>query len=1455
MECRLINNPINGERVKSKLWNDLFMRTMSAEKADIAYQNTLSDSFVNKFGNWVQGTYILPVNEIGEPLLTKNVYKETTNINNLENKLKDFISRSGFNISYDRAVSKLGSPIGVLDFFNKTITLKGDSDIETLTEESIHLYVEILRENNSALYNGLRNDLYDKYYHVLQTVRQDYKEYYGTNDYLMMDEAIGKILTARLLNKYSFGQKEDARIDSWFKKVLSFFKGLLNTSKEQFDDFFDLAIDSFINDNNVYSLDTKDKKMYQLNNEATKKQKEIVDKILSENLQAVYIDSKGRSNAERTSTEDKRKYLDNNTGETLGTVHDEIEKNKPKNLTTTQELEEKAQATSEFGTQGHEDITNIIERQLQKIQGVEQKPKTENLGKEIYNQLEGYFAKWVQEKLKIDSNGVFVLEKPIRDNRKAGTPDLLFIESDGTVHIHDWKYVSYSTTEDGKVKEDSIKQGRRNEWTTQMQSYKDMLSKRYGVKKFGQLRFKPIAAFYKKINDKYVIDKIEIGDNKAYLRDIPLESEKTGDRELDALLSATITKRNQLLKRSYPTQEQYQKAQDEALALRQVIERLQIGRNTNALLRYLKSEKEAVSDGLKNADTRSLLKAKDLLEYGDLVKNFYINSIKQDSSEYKKFQDILNEFDILRNIFNNKISEYKESKNIDDINYSVGSLQSTTQMLHQFKNSAYQYFNGLKESAFDAVDKQITDFNNFVKSKMSEMKSQGNTFNDIIEENENGYSLVSKFKRDFYKELQKADVKWLENNIEIVSTVLDDDGNEIDAYEDYKKRREIQKKLYDERYDSTDAKRLLANWEYRNNVFEDKYKIEAMKYYQSKSYHRYLQPKTQWINDKYKWLEQNKDKAISQLYFKFVEINKRGNKVNDKHIKNNFIPMIEKSIIDNIFKNGINVSKIKDQFVKDLTYYEQDEGRLKVKYTNHIDKEDVSLDLGNVFSQYAYSVFYTEQFTQLEDESRIIQNILSTGKYYKIDNEGKIKYENGQPVVIDYLSKDTTELSDINRTVDTFVSFADYYVRGIRNKSKDISFNLFGINVSSLKVVENLQSWMSSNALAFNPISATVNLMGGLANLHIVATKGKFFDNSNIFSAEKDITSGNRKALQLAKLFQVSSTNSNYSNAKDLSQNKLKIDNELLYIMQRKGEEFVQNTSLLAYLKHNTINEKGDIVKADRNNSLYDILIKDDGTVNTEVLTETMYNTIRRRVRALNNEVMGSMSERDYVIANQYLLGRLMLQFRRWALPMTKARFGALGYNDNLEMYEEGRYRQGVKMLINNKLDMLPLIKDAITLKFNGEYKGMQELYNQALEKNPDLKMDFTEFQEFYLRNLRATLGEAAITLSLLGILYGMKGEDDDEETSNYRSFATKVMQRTASELMFWVDYDSADRIIQSPIPLIGLYRNIQNIKNAVSKDIESEEEHTNTITSLVKLTPLSSILRLEKQLEEISND
>src|SRR4051812_6487476 len=69
MACREIDSPITGERVTSKLWNQLRELTGSDEEADKQYLTLLNPSYQEQLGDWINNRASVDTYDTGEPTI------------------------------------------------------------------------------------------------------------------------------------------------------------------------------------------------------------------------------------------------------------------------------------------------------------------------------------------------------------------------------------------------------------------------------------------------------------------------------------------------------------------------------------------------------------------------------------------------------------------------------------------------------------------------------------------------------------------------------------------------------------------------------------------------------------------------------------------------------------------------------------------------------------------------------------------------------------------------------------------------------------------------------------------------------------------------------------------------------------------------------------------------------------------------------------------------------------------------------------------------------------------------------------------------------------------------------------------------------------------------------------------------------------------------------------------
>ena len=177
--------------------------------------------------------------------------------------------------------------------------------------------------------------------------------------------------------------------------------------------------------------------------------------------------------------------------------------------------------------------------------------------REIYQKLDKYFVELIALHSKNGNTPLVFSEIKVYDPKQdeAGTIDLLIMDSDGKIHVYDWKFMSVAS---GSQDIAWYKQGA---YQVQLERYKEILKKIYGVKDFGNNRAVPILMDVRRKNKRdpnsdLIITGISIGSldpskiDNLNLVPFSEKSESTGIPAIDALLKNLHNVYDQIEKRS-----------------------------------------------------------------------------------------------------------------------------------------------------------------------------------------------------------------------------------------------------------------------------------------------------------------------------------------------------------------------------------------------------------------------------------------------------------------------------------------------------------------------------------------------------------------------------------------------------------------------------------------------------------------------------------------------------------------------------------------------------------------------------------------------------------------------------------------------------------------------------------------------------------------------------------------
>lgn len=1448
----MINSPRTGERIESNLFKEL--NNFDSKNANDYFMHTLSKEYADKYGNWGNDTFVLETDNNGEPVFNNTFIRTIEDFekpkSDLKGKLVNFIEGMGFDFeTVDRIISNGGSSIsGVTDFLLQTVKVIEGASPKTLAEEAAHVYTEWLEQSGNPLYTSLYNDVTN--FEAYNQVVQQYREEYGNDENRLRKEAIGKVLADVIIKgEHNESDKTVKRVTSWWDRVKNWLNDLFNVSSDQISSFL-VASDELLSGNVTGVLHKNNYKLY---DKTTPAVQQAINRLIETNnniqLRETTVDG----------VKKERYFINGN--EIKNRVSDIIRKLNErlygKEYVESQDL--KYQVNRKTGSLGHGDIENIIKRFIQSTNNETVDPVTNNL--KLSPDLHLKLTKAITGLLNsFPPNSQIFTEVKIHDPKKdlAGTIDLLIIDPNGQVHIFDWKFVD-------AVKDGEVTSTKKLNWTTQLNNYKGILET-YGFKNFGMMRMIPIQTKY---NEKKEFENILV-DNNPILQNqsVPSRSERTGKVDLDRLLNKlnkdieTVNalstrsegdriKRNTLLKQ-----------------INKAIEDIQIYESLNGFLAIATKRMDQIKSQLANTDFNSETELRNIvsdLHYYSAIRNLKKYDVNEKDEQLDNITNLSDEALDLLDSANEKLIEYLKEKEL-----SIDSLRPSTfadrlALLGVHKNPIFQYFNRLRTRQEDKIDKEQTEFNNEIKElqeKLNQEESGDNKYDRILKKDKNGKytgNFIDTFRKEFWETLDKATPEWISKN-----TIFKNDAKE--QFEQDLKVFTEDKYSYVRPNDvvaKEKADKEIESFRYRHDFWNDKYKRQAYKRYGETKRSRYISPSEAWFTDEYKYVNDNRDKAISKLYFKFQEVIEKSRQFSTDYIPNSFIPSIQKSFIKKLMETR-NVKGLLNDVVDNLTIppYERatDENgnliyKIPLKYRHDL-KGDKSLDLGMIFSLYNHSVLQNEYLGEIENESLLLEMALQSGQYVRTDWRGNPIIKEGTPEI---LSQNDSAIAE---TVKQFRERVNEIIYQVKDETSE--FEIAG--VSGTRLVDRAIQWFSLEKIGLSPFTAVSNLLGGEAMLLSMATRTKHFSPNDVLKAHQQLITRNSNALAAIKYFDILTSDTTQQKAKQLSMSNVEkaFSTDNFFIMMKGGESWVQYSALNAYLNANTLDKDGlPIKKTDQNQkSILEMFEEVDGKIKVRGLSDEGFNMIRKRARGFAAEALGSLSERDSVLAQRHLMGRMLLQFRRWMLPMARLRFGTLTYNDNLDEFEEGRIRRVFSDLVDKNVlaTSASMIQAMITKKPNQTLQEkINEVYNKHVSRNPQFAENLTieEYTELYMNNLRSLAFDMIAIGAVMLLVHGFKDDDDTEDQSAAKKFMNIALAKGLTEMTFWFDTDSFMKLAsRNSIPVIGLVDEFKDLIIESGKFTFTAGQKGEPGKKLKRMVPgLNQIDRIEKQVLDITKN
>jgi hypothetical protein len=1045
----------------------------------INQQNIAKIAVLNPIGNGnaVLSVNVLPLSKEQQlPLLQKEGIRPLIASPKVTKLSKDLLERVG--VDYERVKDivvngeKIGANGAAFITQNLVQVVEGKEAL-ALPEEAMHFAVEILEQSNPRLFNKLLGEIND--YKIYKEVLADYSQDINyqidgkPNIRKLKKEAIAKQLVNTIINRVEGiddTHSKIAKVQTWWDEILEFIRNLFISSG------FDRAAMSIISGENIGTVEdiraTEDVFLQKNSQEDVfNKIKEIQSKIEKKD-EGYYVDGK----------KVPRRVTD--------LVKDWYERRfKEKQLTASEYDKSVFELKAEKGTDGHKDIENAFSLFVDKDGFLREEPldDTGYVSQLNLNNREMYELLRTNLKERLNSFPIgtrFMSEAIVYDVKRglAGTVDFLAITPDAKVSVLDWKFMDLNTD---KYKD--IPWYKINAWRQQMDQYKLILEKVYGVKSqdFQQTRMIPIKAVYtegnRKLNILPSLKSIKIGDvNVQNIKDdflIPVgtEGEKTGNRKIDALiekLNAVYQKFSD--KKALPS-EKLSKA-EQLNTLFTAIRQLQMKQNLEPLLYQAKVLNKQIQKVIEQYNTN--WKGKPSTSFNQSqISNFYEeietaqNTIVhyttldtdlkflfqgiEDNKLKEELRDVVdNARDLQSELFevgNSFTDEFiAGSENVDSILAPEKIIKGVTKWFSSTATLQIKSLETLYKKANKAFGLASMDTLDETK-KLNRLKeayetwAQGKGFNnknyfDSIKKKDKN-ELIDEFSPEFYKSLKdkiaEKDYNWVRDNV---------DGTEYNKYLKEKLATEIER---------IDNKPRIGTEEEVNRQISIE-KLKAKNLYDTSTTEsvgwllyndiRKFPKKDKWETKEWKELNKSENSPALAFYNYIKERNEYYRNIGYIHDKQarTFLPFVRKGLMEKVITGSMPA--FGEQFLRAVSIDEGDIGYGKtdpltgrpidvipIYFTKEIEGE-LSNDLFRNMAFYNEAAIKYKYVSDIEAQARALINIERNKKAIATSMFGKTVYKDGK---LEY----TPDNNENTKLVEDMVKAIIYGQRYIQSESFD----------------------------------------------------------------------------------------------------------------------------------------------------------------------------------------------------------------------------------------------------------------------------------------------------------------------------------------------------------------------------------------------------------------------------------
>lgn len=495
----------------------------------------------------------------------------------------------------------------------------------------------------------------------------------------------------------------------------------------------------------------------------------------------------------------------------------------------------------------------------------------------------------------------------------------------------------------------------------------------------------------------------------------------------------------------------------------------------------------------------------------------------------------------------------------------------------------------------------------------------------------------------------------------------------------------------------------------------------------------------------------------------------------------------------------------------------------------------------------------------VDEQGRVLQapeglkNALEALQYMKefvvfkraksLEGNSNIKIYSPDLIINAKISKRVKELTIQKKELDDKLLNGEIDGDTWRDESKIINDELAGYDGQTIygsKVGDKLISIAQAKALSFNPFSAMANFTFGLISGMIFANGRQEFGNKEYLQAIWIMRKSSAKWLSFGtvipdearKIMNVMDRLGVMGDVVESSYGKLENRERTPkwkqginpYNWLRSGDYFCRGSNTIAVLLKQKV--KVQTTEGEKEISVWEAL-DNNGEWNEslygkrpEYFSENIEDQkewikLRDKVARVNMIIMGNVDKVSPKMANKWIVGRLLGQFRlSWLPEGWYNRWAEEKFDIQLGRSTKGRFTTYKDLGIGGSLKVLLKQYASIVSKtdpFTGEHKTNGEKITEADIEN--MRKNFAELN-FYLM----IIGAVMMLRSLVG------GDDDDESQS--MQIVINMILRMKQDVAFYSSPEVFDAVTRNAVPAFGVIKDYSKLMDATWK-IMTDDDYT----------------------------